>query len=172
MDVLAHGGTRRLLGGREPCRQELQADRVADHGGGAQQHSRLRAPVLHVWYRYRDRDLIVATEQRVALGVYSTYTSRYSYGFGASADTFGPRLSGSTNLENALDWIMATMRTDGIANVTAQPVNVTKVSVQCLDVLLIERRRRGCCVCASIDCTGSHLVRCLDSGNATTSRCT
>ena len=29
-------------------------------------------------------------------------------------DTFGPRLSGSSNLENALDWIISEMRLDGL----------------------------------------------------------
>ena len=32
-------------------------------------------------------------------------------------DSFGPRLSGSTNLEDAISWIMKEMRKDGIENV-------------------------------------------------------
>lgn len=40
------------------------------------------------------------------------------------ADTFGPRFSGSENLEHALDWIMETMKEDGFDKVWAQPVMV------------------------------------------------
>ena len=32
-------------------------------------------------------------------------------------DRFGPRLSGSTNLEQAIDWILAQMKSDGLDNV-------------------------------------------------------
>lgn len=39
-------------------------------------------------------------------------------------DTFGPRLSGSANLENAIDWILAEMERDGLANVRGEPVMV------------------------------------------------
>eukprot|EP01094_Clydonella_sp_ATCC50884_P016939 TRINITY_DN2865_c0_g1_i1.p1 TRINITY_DN2865_c0_g1~~TRINITY_DN2865_c0_g1_i1.p1 ORF type:complete len:466 (-),score=134.33 TRINITY_DN2865_c0_g1_i1:1368-2765(-) len=41
-------------------------------------------------------------------------------------DTFGSRLSGSDALEEALDWIASTMRTDGLDGVTEQPVLVPK----------------------------------------------
>lgn len=40
------------------------------------------------------------------------------------ADTFGPRFSGSENLENALDWIVEKMQEDGFDNVWKQPVMV------------------------------------------------
>lgn len=41
------------------------------------------------------------------------------------ADTFGPRFSGSENLENAIDWIVETMEEDGgFDNVWTQPVMV------------------------------------------------
>ncbi len=39
-------------------------------------------------------------------------------------DTFGPRLSGSSNLESALDWILAEMESDGLENVRGEPVMV------------------------------------------------
>lgn len=39
-------------------------------------------------------------------------------------DRFGPRLSGSENLERALDWILKEMEADGLENVRAQPVMV------------------------------------------------
>lgn len=39
-------------------------------------------------------------------------------------DTFGPRLSGSDNLEQAIDWILAEMRRDGLDAVRGEPVMV------------------------------------------------
>jgi carboxypeptidase Q len=39
-------------------------------------------------------------------------------------DTFGPRLSGSASLEQALDWVLAQMKKDGLANVRGEPVMV------------------------------------------------
>ena len=39
-------------------------------------------------------------------------------------DTFGPRLSGSTNLENAIDWILKAMKNDGFSNVSGERVTV------------------------------------------------
>jgi carboxypeptidase Q len=41
------------------------------------------------------------------------------------ADKFGHRFSGSQSLENALDWIMAEMKKDGLENVHGEPVMVT-----------------------------------------------
>jgi carboxypeptidase Q len=41
------------------------------------------------------------------------------------ADNFGPRFSGSASLEQALDWIMAEMRKDGLENVHGERVMVT-----------------------------------------------
>ncbi|MBI3981539.1 MAG: M20/M25/M40 family metallo-hydrolase [Gemmatimonadetes bacterium] len=40
------------------------------------------------------------------------------------ADRFGPRFSGTDNLERALDWILEEMRRDGLENVRAEPVMV------------------------------------------------
>jgi len=40
------------------------------------------------------------------------------------ADTFGPRFSGSQNLEDAMDWIIEEMKNDGFDNVWGQPVMV------------------------------------------------
>jgi carboxypeptidase Q len=39
-------------------------------------------------------------------------------------DRFGHRLSGSESLEQSIDWILKTMKEDGLENVTAQPVMV------------------------------------------------
>ncbi len=40
------------------------------------------------------------------------------------ADTFGPRLSGSDNLERAIDWILETMERDGLSNPRGEPAMV------------------------------------------------
>lgn len=39
-------------------------------------------------------------------------------------ETFGPRLSGSPNLEEAIDWVLAQMKRDGLQNVHGEPVMV------------------------------------------------
>lgn len=39
-------------------------------------------------------------------------------------DTFGPRLSGSKNLDQAIEWAMGEMKKDGFDNVRAEPVTV------------------------------------------------
>jgi len=41
-------------------------------------------------------------------------------------DRFGPRLSGSTNLEAAIDWILGELKADGFDRVTGEPVEVTR----------------------------------------------
>lgn len=41
-------------------------------------------------------------------------------------DTFGPRLSGSENLELAIDWAVAQMEADGLENIRKEPVMVPK----------------------------------------------
>ncbi len=41
-------------------------------------------------------------------------------------DRFGPRFSGTTNLESAIDWILDTMRADGLENVRGEPVKVPR----------------------------------------------
>ena len=43
---------------------------------------------------------------------------------GEMTDRFGPRLSGTDNLERALDWALAEMKRDGLANVRGEPVMV------------------------------------------------
>src|SRR5688500_9880697 len=42
----------------------------------------------------------------------------------ALTDKFGHRLSGSKSLEDALDWILAEMKRDGLENVRGEPVTV------------------------------------------------
>ena len=39
-------------------------------------------------------------------------------------DVFGPRLSGTKNLENAIKWIIKEMKKDGISNVRGDRVKV------------------------------------------------
>ncbi len=39
-------------------------------------------------------------------------------------DTFGPRFSGSQNLESAIDWCLARLKEDGFENVRGEPVTV------------------------------------------------
>jgi carboxypeptidase Q len=41
-------------------------------------------------------------------------------------DTFGNRLSGSRNLEDAIEWAVAAMKADGLENVRAEPVMVPR----------------------------------------------
>lgn len=43
---------------------------------------------------------------------------------GRLVDTFGHRLSGSASLEKAIDWILAEMKKDGLANPRTEPVKV------------------------------------------------
>ena len=50
----------------------------------------------------------------------STAYNRLSY----MCDTFGPRLSGSKNLENAINWILKEMDSDGFENVRGEKVAV------------------------------------------------
>ncbi len=40
-------------------------------------------------------------------------------------DRFGPRYAGTTNLESAIDWILAEMKRDGLDAVRGEPVDVT-----------------------------------------------
>ena len=41
-------------------------------------------------------------------------------------DRFGPRFSGSENLEQAIDWVLEEMRSDGLENVRGEPVMVPR----------------------------------------------
>jgi carboxypeptidase Q len=43
---------------------------------------------------------------------------------GRLVDTYGHRLSGSASLERAIDWILAEMKQDGLANARTEPVKV------------------------------------------------
>ena len=45
---------------------------------------------------------------------------------GEMCDTFGPRFSGTDNLEKALDWILEEMKADGLENVHAEDVMIPK----------------------------------------------
>ena len=41
-------------------------------------------------------------------------------------DTFGPRFTGTQNLEDAIDWILEKMEEDGLANVHGEKVKVPR----------------------------------------------
>lgn len=43
---------------------------------------------------------------------------------GELVDRFGPRLSGTPNLERAIDWVLGEMKKDGLENVHGEPVRV------------------------------------------------
>ena len=45
---------------------------------------------------------------------------------GEMLDTFGPRFSGSTNLEKSLEWIIVEMKKDGLDKVHGEKVMVPK----------------------------------------------
>lgn len=55
----------------------------------------------------------------------TTSTNAYTR-LGYLCDIFGPRFSGSTNLESAIDWILAEMKRDGFQNVRGEPVMVPR----------------------------------------------
>lgn len=58
-------------------------------------------------------------------------------------DRFGPRLSGSQNLEHALDWILDEMAHDGLENVHGEPVMVPHWVRGTEWATLLEPRRRS-----------------------------
>jgi carboxypeptidase Q len=57
------------------------------------------------------------------------------------ADRFGPRFSGTPALERAIDWVLAEMRTDGLANVRGERVMVPRWVRGAESVELVEPRR-------------------------------
>ena len=69
-----------------------------------------------------------------------------SFAYGRLAelvDTFGPRLSGSQNLENAIDWILAQMAADGLHNVRGEKVMVPHWVRGAESAELLEPRRKA-----------------------------
>ncbi len=66
--------------------------------------------------RYTDASLSIISK---ALSDSTAY-NRLAYLF----DTFGPRLSGSKNLENAINWILKEMKKDGLVHVQGERVKV------------------------------------------------
>ena len=66
--------------------------------------------------RYTDASLSIISK---ALSDSTAY-NRLAY----LCDTFGPRLSGSKNLENAINWILKEMKKDGLAHVQGERVKV------------------------------------------------
>ena len=60
---------------------------------------------------------------------------------GRLVDTFGARLSGSANLERAIDWTLAEMKRDGLDNVRGEPVIVPHWVRGAESATLIQPRR-------------------------------
>jgi carboxypeptidase Q len=58
-------------------------------------------------------------------------------------DMFGPRFTGSTNLELAIDWILGQMRADGLDDVRGEPVSVPHWVRGAESVELLEPRRES-----------------------------
>ena len=54
-------------------------------------------------------------------GKHETYTRLADF-----TDTIGPRVSGSVNLENAVQYMLTALRADGLDNVHAEPVMIPK----------------------------------------------
>jgi carboxypeptidase Q len=65
---------------------------------------------------YRD---VAARIIQTALSDSSAYAR-----LGELVDRFGPRFSGTPNLEQAIDWVLAEMRRDGLSNAHTEPVKV------------------------------------------------
>jgi carboxypeptidase Q len=100
------GPSRARCRARLLCAWALAASAVPAHTAGAQELAQ----------RYRaTADRIIAA----ALADSSAY-----HRLGELVDRFGHRLSGSASLERAIDWILAEMRRDGLANVRGEPVMV------------------------------------------------
>jgi carboxypeptidase Q len=58
-------------------------------------------------------------------------------------DTFGPRFTGSKNLESAIDWCLAEMKKDGFLNVRGEEVTVPRWvrGSESIELLLPRRRK-------------------------------
>ena len=57
-------------------------------------------------------------------------------------DTFGPRFTGSKNLEEAIDWCLAEMKKDGFLNVRGEEVTVPRWVRGSESIELLSPRRR------------------------------
>ena len=75
--------------------------------------------------------------------VHSATNSTFAFQrLGTLCDTFGPRFSGSANLEKAIDWCLAEMKKDGFVNVHGEDVMVPRwVRGEESAVLVLPRRR-------------------------------
>ena len=76
--------------------------------------------------------------------VHSATNSAFAFQrLGTLCDTFGPRFSGSANLEKAIDWCLAEMKKDGFVNVHGEEVTVPHwVRGEESAVLVAPRRRK------------------------------
>jgi carboxypeptidase Q len=82
--------------------------------------------------------IIAAADQLIAAATNSSIAHRR---LAEMCDTFGPRFTGSTNLEAAIDWVLAQMRADGLDNVRGEPVMVPHWVRGTESVELLEPRR-------------------------------
>ncbi|HEX7122891.1 MAG TPA: M28 family metallopeptidase [Gemmatimonadaceae bacterium] len=57
-------------------------------------------------------------------------------------ETFGPRFSGTESLERAIDWVLAEMRRDGLANVRGEPVQVPRWVRGAESLEMVQPRRK------------------------------
>ena len=88
---------------------------------------------------YRLPDTIVTAAGRL---ITAATNSDFAYRRLAElCDTFGPRFTGSTNLEAAIDWILAQMRADGFDTVRGEPVMVPRWVRGSESVELLKPRR-------------------------------
>lgn len=67
--------------------------------------------------------MVSGLDQLVAAATHSPVPARR---LAHLCDTFGPRFSGTTNLEAAIDWLLEQMRADGLENVRGEPVMVPR----------------------------------------------
>ena len=77
---------------------------------------------IHLSFSNFFQDWYVAVATRIIKNVqaHSTGYKRLEY----LCDTYGPRLSGSKNLERSIEWILKKMKQDGLENVKGQRVKV------------------------------------------------
>ena len=96
---------------------------------------RLAAQPTSIPQRYRetaDRLIQAATADSAAWIRIAELTER-----------FGPRFSGTPNLERAIDWVIAEMRKDGLQNVRGEPVMVPRWVRGSESAELVEPRRQA-----------------------------
>ena len=83
------------------------------------------AAAVHAQSTARDRAWLDPHMEPAARLLGEALSSRFAWERLAElGDTFGPRLSGSQALEDAIDWAVEQMKKDGLENVRKEPVKV------------------------------------------------